>query len=82
MHDRVKHRERWLSALQKSSITLALINCSADPVYGSHMVSRYKELHCRLDYCVELPAIGHYPHIEVPQDVLTHHRTFIHDKKH
>jgi hypothetical protein len=39
-------------------------------------------LHCRLDYCVELPAIGHYPHIEVPQDVLTHHRTFIHDKKH
>ena len=82
MHDRVKHRERWLSALQKSSIPLALINGSADPVSGSHMVSRYKELQCRLDYCVELLAIGHYPHIEVPQDVLTHHRTFIHDKKH
>ena len=78
MRDRMHHRERWVSVLQKSSIPLALINGSADPVSGIHMVCRYKELYCRLDYCVELSKIGHYPHIEAPQDVLTHYQKFIH----
>ena len=44
MSDRIQHRERWVSALQTSSIPLALINGSVDPVSGSHMVARYKEL--------------------------------------
>jgi pimeloyl-ACP methyl ester carboxylesterase len=74
--DRIQHRERWVSALQTSSIPLALINGSVDPVSGSHMVARYKELDCRLDYCAELPKIGHYPQVEAPQDVLAHYLAF------
>lgn len=77
MSDRIQHRERWVSALQTSSIPLALINGSVDPVSGSHMVARYKELECRLDYCAELPTIGHYPQVEAPEDVLTHYQIFL-----
>jgi hypothetical protein len=40
------------------------------------MVARYKELDCRLDYCAELPKIGHYPQVEAPQDVLAHYLAF------
>jgi len=76
MSDRIQHRERWVSALQKSTIPLALINGSVDPVSGSHMVARYRELDCRLDYCAELPKIGHYPQVEAPQDVLAHYLAF------
>jgi pimeloyl-ACP methyl ester carboxylesterase len=77
MSDRIQHRERWVSALQTSSIPLALINGSVDPVSGGHMVARYKELQCRLDYCAELPTIGHYPQVEAPEDVLTHYQIFL-----
>ena len=77
MSDRIQHRERWVSALQTSSIPLALINGSVDPVSGGHMVARYKELECRLDYCAELPTIGHYPQVEAPEDVLTHYQIFL-----
>ena len=56
MRDRIEHRERWVSALQKSTIPLAVINGSVDPVSGAHMVARYKELNCRLDYLAELPV--------------------------
>lgn len=69
MLDRQEHRERWVSALQISPIPLALINGSMDPVSGQHLVTRYKELACRLDYLCELPAIGHYPQVEAPNAV-------------
>ena len=82
MRDRIQHRARWVSALQTSSIPLALINGSVDPVSGSHMVARYKELDCRLDYCAELPTIGHYPQVEAPQDVLAHYQMFLRGDNH
>lgn len=67
--DRRDHRERWVQALQQSPIPLALINGSLDPVSGAHLVDRFKELSCRLDYLVELDRIGHYPQVEAPQEV-------------
>ncbi|WP_299980069.1 alpha/beta hydrolase [uncultured Pseudoteredinibacter sp.] len=69
INDRKQHRERWLKPLQDSATPLALVNGSVDPVSGKHMVERYKELACRLDYLKELEAIGHYPQVEAPQDV-------------
>ena len=77
MRDRIEHRERWVSAMQNSPIALGLINGSVDPVSGAHMVVRYKELNCRLDYVAELPLIGHYPQVEAPQDVLMHYRKYL-----
>jgi pimeloyl-ACP methyl ester carboxylesterase len=77
MRDRIEHRERWVSALQKSTIPLAVINGSVDPVSGAHFVARYKELYCRLDYLVQLSAIGHYPQVEAPKEVYSHYQHFI-----
>ncbi len=77
MHDRLKHRERWVKALQEPLCTLALINGSVDPVSGAHMVARYKELNCQLDYLAELPAIGHYPQVEDPVAVAQHYLQFV-----
>jgi pimeloyl-ACP methyl ester carboxylesterase len=75
--DRIQHRERWVLALQQSSIPLALINGSVDPVSGAHMVARYQDLNCRLDYCAELSLIGHYPQVEDPAQVSAHYQTFL-----
>lgn len=76
MRDRIEHRERWVAALQQSSVPTALINGSADPVSGAHMVTRYQQLNCRLDYLAELPEIGHWPQLEAPAEVSRHYLTF------
>ena len=57
MRDRLEHRERWVTALQTSTVPLALINGSVDPVSGAHMVARYQELACRLDYLASYPTL-------------------------
>ena len=73
MRDRCEHRQRWVNALQQSTIPLALINGSVDPVSGAHMVARYQTLQCRLDYLAELSSIGHYPQVEAPDQVIEHY---------
>jgi pimeloyl-ACP methyl ester carboxylesterase len=77
MRDRLEHRDRWVNALQKSTVPLGLINGSVDPVSGAHMVARYKELECRLDYLAELPLIGHYPQVEAPAEVIKHYQEYL-----
>lgn len=77
MRDRKIHRERWLTPLQQSEIPMALINGSVDPVSGAHLVARYKELHCRLDYLKELPDIGHYPQVEAADQVSSAYLEFL-----
>ena len=77
MRDRIEHRERWVSALKKSTIPLAVINGSVDPISGAHMVARYKDLNCRLDYLAQLSVIGHYPQVEAPKEVYSHYQHFI-----
>ena len=81
MRDRKLHRERWVGALQQSTIPLALINGSVDPVSGAHMVARYRELGCRLDYLGELASIGHYPQVEDSAAVIEHFYKFIDAQK-
>ncbi len=77
MRDRRLHRERWLNALQQASVPLALINGSVDPVSGAHLVDRYQELNCRLDYLKQLHAIGHYPQTEDPESVASAYLEFL-----
>ncbi|MFM1570928.1 MAG: alpha/beta fold hydrolase, partial [Porticoccaceae bacterium] len=77
MRDRLQHRARWVSALQESTIPLGLINGSVDPVSGEHMVARYKELNCRLDYLAELPIVGHYPQVEGSSAVLGCYQSYL-----
>lgn len=76
MADRVRHRERWVTALQDAQCALAVIDGAADPVSGAHMVARYRELVGK-GYVVELPGVGHYPQIEAPDLVLAHYIDFL-----
>lgn len=77
MRDRKQHRERWVTALINASMPMALINGSVDPVSGKHLVVRYQELACRLDYLKELPLIGHYPQVEAPNKVSESYLEFL-----
>lgn len=77
INDRREHRTRWLDALRNSPVPLSLINGSVDPVSGSHLVDRYKELECRLDHLAQLEDIGHYPQVEAPARVSTAYLEFL-----
>ncbi|WP_228000560.1 alpha/beta fold hydrolase [Nocardia australiensis] len=69
MSERKSHRERWVGALQQTSVPLRLINGRLDPVSGAHMAARYRELIAEPDV-VELPDVGHYPQLEAPEETL------------
>lgn len=69
MVERREQRERWVGALQRCPVPLTVINGSADPISGAHMVARLRELQVPADV-VELPRVGHYPQVEAPQAVL------------
>lgn len=76
MSERRQFRERWVGALQNTSVPLALINGSADPISGEHMVARYREL-VGGENIVQLPGIGHYPQLEDSQTVLAAVQSFL-----
>lgn len=77
MRDRRQHRERWVAAIRDAKITVALINGSADPVSGKHMVARFRELELPLAYLAELPEIGHYPQMEAADEVAGKYLEFL-----
>jgi pimeloyl-ACP methyl ester carboxylesterase len=75
--DRKENRERWIFALKTSKIPIALINGSIDPVSGSHMIERYKQLIGDITRLKELKNIGHYPQIEAPKEVSEYYKFFL-----
>jgi pimeloyl-ACP methyl ester carboxylesterase len=64
--ERVALRERWVGAMQRTSLPLRLIDGPEDPVSGAHMAERYRELIPAPDV-VLLDGIGHYPQLEAPR---------------
>jgi pimeloyl-ACP methyl ester carboxylesterase len=77
MSDRKRHRERWVNALQNSVVPIGLINGSADPVSGAHMVERYKEVVSADHFIVALESVGHYPQVEAPGDMIDAYLLFL-----
>jgi pimeloyl-ACP methyl ester carboxylesterase len=73
--ERVEHRERWVGALQTTKVPLKLIVGSVDPISGSHMASRYRELVPRYDVS-ELAGVGHYPQVQSPRAVTDSYLAF------
>ena len=73
--ERRRQRERWLGAMQRTTLPLKLIDGMADPVSGAHMVVRYRELVPNADV-TELVRIGHYPQVEAPDEVLAAYLEF------
>ena len=67
--DRIKHRERWVGAIQETDVPVKLINGMLDPVSGAHMVVRYRKLIPNANV-TELPEAGHYPQVQMPRQVL------------
>jgi pimeloyl-ACP methyl ester carboxylesterase len=74
--ERREHRTRWVEALQKARMPLAVINGSADPVSGAHMVQRFREVVGGSHFVAELPGIGHYPQLEDPAATLAAYQAF------
>ena len=77
MNERRAHRARWVGALLQSVVPVALINGSADPVSGAHMVARYREVVRSDDRIVALSGIGHYPQVEAPERVVGELLSFV-----
>lgn len=78
INERREHRERWVGALQKSTIPLRVINGPADPVSGRHMTERYRELVPNPDIVLLGDGIGHYPQVEDPEGVMEAFLNFHH----
>lgn len=70
MAERKIYRERWVGALQRMSQPFLFINGSRDPVSGKHLVDRFREVVPAQTNIVELPEIGHFPHLESPGTVV------------
>ncbi|WP_444939021.1 alpha/beta fold hydrolase [Microbulbifer sp. JMSA002] len=81
MYDRRKHRQRWIDALNLYPGPLLLINGSLDPVSGKHMVDRFRQLIDRAADIIELGKIGHYPHWEAPDHVVSAYLNFVEAEK-
>lgn len=66
MAERRTQRARWVGALVADDARrppLRLVDGTRDPVSGAAMAARFRELVPRADV-VELPHVGHYPHVE------------------
>jgi pimeloyl-ACP methyl ester carboxylesterase len=68
--------ERWVSALLAMDFPVRLINGSADPVSGAHLVERFREICLQFTDIVELEKIGHFPQFEAPEAVLKKYSEF------
>jgi pimeloyl-ACP methyl ester carboxylesterase len=75
MAERRRHRERWVGALQRSTIPLRFICGADDPVSGRHMAQRWLQLVPKPDV-VLLERTGHYPQVERPAEVLAAYLDF------
>ena len=75
MPERRQQRQRWVTAMQATTLPMRVINGAFDPISGAHMVARYRELISDPD-TVLLDGIGHYPQLEAPAAVLEHYLQF------
>jgi len=74
--DKVNHQERWIYAMQNTTIPMCFINGPYDPNSGIHMANRYKELIPSANVKLLGKDIGHWPQIEDPIRVLANYQEF------
>lgn len=73
---RAKFRDRFVSAMIKTTIPLQLINGSEDPNSGQHMADRYSEVIPNPNV-LHLKGIGHWPQLEAANTVFAASHQFI-----
>ncbi len=69
LEDRVRHRERWIAALESTEVPLAFEWGMLDPISGEHMAQRIAERLPRAPL-LALADVCHWPALEAPQRVL------------
>ena len=74
--DKVNHQEKWIHAMQTTTIPMCFINGPFDPNSGIHMANRYKELIPNPNVKLLDEKIGHWPQLEDPQGVLDAYFSF------
>ena len=77
MAERRQYRVRWASVLREPPVPIRLLNGNHDPISGTQMVQRYRELAPEPDV-VNYPKIGHYPQTEDPDAVVRDYLAFLH----
>jgi pimeloyl-ACP methyl ester carboxylesterase len=68
MSDRTLHRERWVSALERTEVPLYFVWGMLDPVSGAHMAARIRE-RLREAPFEALEDVAHWPALEAPERV-------------
>ena len=76
MTERGRYRHRWVPPLQNLKMPFRFVNGLADSVSGEHLVRRFRELIPGQADIVELPGIGHFPHLECPKEALEAYLAF------
>jgi pimeloyl-ACP methyl ester carboxylesterase len=75
MEQRRRNRARWVDALVESTVPRRLVCGAVDPVSGRHLAERYRELVPDPDVVV-LEDVGHYPQLEVHDQVVDEYEAF------
>jgi pimeloyl-ACP methyl ester carboxylesterase len=68
MTDRVRHAERWVSAMETTDVPLAFVWGMLDPISGAHIAARIRERLPDAPF-VALRTVGHWPPLEAPDRV-------------
>jgi len=68
MTDRVRHRERWVSAMETTDVPLAFVWGMLDPISGAHVAARIRERLPGAPFTA-LADVGHWPPLEAPERV-------------
>jgi pimeloyl-ACP methyl ester carboxylesterase len=76
MTERARFRERWVPPLQQMKQPFRFINGLADPVSGEHLVRRFREVVPDRHDIIELDGIGHFPHLEAPEEIIRRYVEF------
>ena len=74
--EKLNHQEKWISAMQNTTIPMCFINGPFDPNSGIHMANRYKELIPNPNVKLLCQDIGHWPQIEDSGSVLLKYQEF------
>jgi len=68
MSDRVRHTERWVTALETTDVPLAFVWGMLDPISGAHVAERIRERMPSAPFTA-LRDVGHWPPLEAPRRV-------------
>lgn len=77
LHERRRHRDRWVGALRRTEVPLRLVIGPADPISGVTIAARFREVVPDPDVVVLEEHVGHYPQIEAPAAVLAAFLDFV-----